>query len=94
NLNQAERDKKVKELYPAFEASIKDNLVEYGRTLRSLKDDEQLVFNIRLTKCVECGIPASIEVSVKESVLKEYAAGKINKLEAVGKVSVKKVGVQ
>jgi hypothetical protein len=94
NLSQTERDKKVKELYPAFEASIKDNLVEYGRTLRSLKDEEQIVFNVRLTKCVECGIPASIEVSVKESTLKDYAAGKINKLEAVGKVSVKRVGVQ
>jgi hypothetical protein len=94
NLSQTERDKKVKELYPAFEASIKDNLVEYGRTLRSLKDEEQIVFNVRLTKCVECGIPASIEVSVKESTLKDYAAGKINKLEAVGKVSVKKLGVQ
>ncbi len=94
NLNQAERDKKVKELYPAFEASIKDNLVEYGRTVHSLKDEEQIVFNVRLTKCVECGIPSSVEVSVKSSTLKDYAVGKINKLEALGKVNVKKVGVQ
>jgi hypothetical protein len=94
NLNQVERDKKVKELYPAFEASIKDNLVEYGRTIHSLKDEEQIVFNIRLTKCDACGIPESIEVSVKASVLKDYAAGKLNKLEAMEKMNVKKVGFQ
>ncbi len=94
NLNQAERDKKVKELYPAFEASLKDNLLEYGRTLRSLKDDEQIIFNIKLTKCEGCGIPESIEVSVKESVLKDYAASKLSKQDGLAKVSVKKVGVQ
>ncbi len=94
SLNQADRDKKVKELYPAFEASIKDNLVEYGRTVHSLKDEEQIVLNVRLTKCTACGIPHSVEVSAKAATLKDYAAGKITKQEALGKVNVKKVGVQ
>lgn len=94
DVSQTERDKKVKEMYPAFESELKENVIEYGRTLRSLKDDEQLVFNIRLTKCTGCGIPSSVEVSVKNTVLKDYGAGKISREAAVGKVSVKKVGNQ
>lgn len=94
DVSQAERDKAVKELYPVFESGLKENVVEYGRTLRSLKDEEQLVFNVRLTKCAGCGIPASVEVSVKYAVLKDYGSGKITKEAALAKVNVKKVGNQ
>ncbi|CAN5348679.1 hypothetical protein BH09BAC3_BH09BAC3_08510 [soil metagenome] len=94
NVSQVERDKKVKELYPAFERELKDNLVEYGRTLRSLKDDEQVVINVKLTKCVACAIPADVEVSVKNSILKDYSSGKITKDAALSKVNVKKTGIQ
>ena len=94
NMPQAERDKKVKELYPRFESDLKDNLVEYARTLRSLKEDEQVVLNVRLTKCEKCGIPASLEISIKSSALKEYNSGKASKEATLGKVVVKKAGVQ
>ncbi len=94
DVSQADRDKKVKELYPAFEKELKENVIEYGRTLRSLKDEEQLVFNVRLTKCDGCGIPTSIEVSAKYAVLKDYSSGKITKEAALAKVNVKKVGSQ
>jgi len=89
-VDQAARDKKVKELYPAFEKDIKENMVEYGRTIKSLSDNESLIFNVRLTKCEGCGIPASIELTVKGSVLKDYASGKISKEAAIGKIAVKK----
>src|SRR3546814_5540649 len=39
NLDQATRDQKVAELYPLFEADIKQNILEYGRTIKSLKDE-------------------------------------------------------
>jgi len=94
NLPQAERDQKVKELYPKFESDLKENIVEYGRTLRSLKDNEQLVFNVRLTKCVGCGIPATLELSIKFSALKDYSSGKATKEATLAKVSVKKTGTQ
>src|SRR5690606_20653662 len=89
-VDQAARDKKVKELYPAFEKDIKENMVEYGRTIKSLSDNESLIFNVRVTKCEGCGIPASIELTVKGSVLKDYASGKISKEAAIGKIAVKK----
>jgi hypothetical protein len=94
DVPQAERDQKVKDLYPKFESELKDNIVEYGRTLRSLKDEEQLVFQVRLTKCAGCGIPSTLELSIKASALKEYSAGKASKEATVAKIAVKKTGIQ
>lgn len=94
HVNQKERDAKVKELYPRFESDLKANLVDYGRTLKSLGPDELIVVNTKLTKCVDCGIPAAIEVSVKGSVLNDYSAGKITREVALSKVNVKKMGQQ
>jgi hypothetical protein len=89
-VDQAGRDKKVKELYPVFVSELKENILDYGRTLKSLKDNERLVFNVVLTKCKGCGIPADIELSVQNSVLKDYSAGKIDKNSAAEKITVKK----
>jgi hypothetical protein len=90
NLSQEERDKKVMELYPRFEADLKDNIIEYGRTLKSLKDEEVLIFNVKVTKCTGCGIPSNLELTVKAQVLKDYHAGKLDKAAAVSRINVKK----
>jgi hypothetical protein len=90
DVNQEERDKKAKELYPLFEKELKEYVIEYGRTIKSLKDDESLIFNAKITRCDNCKIPESLEVSVKGSVLKDYNAGKIDKNAALGKVNLKK----
>lgn len=94
HLSQKERDARVKELYPKFESELKENIIEYGRTLRSLKDDEQLVFNVKLTKCTGCGIPSTLEVAIKNSALRDYSTGKSTKEATLAKLSVKKTGVQ
>ncbi len=90
SVDQETRDKKVKELYPQFEQDLKENIVEYGRTLKSLKDDEVFVFNITLTKCKDCGIPSSLEYSIKASVLRDFGAGKLDRNSAITKITVKK----
>lgn len=90
NLTQEERDKKVKELYPVFESELKENILDYGRTLKSLNDNEQLIVDVSMTKCTGCGIPASLELAVKASVLKDYSAGKLDKSAALSKIEVKK----
>lgn len=93
-LDQATRDKEVTQLYPAFEKDIKENILEYGRTLKSLEPDENLIFNITLTKCKGCGIPSTLEVAIKASVLQDFAAGKIDKAAAMAKFTVKKGAIQ
>jgi hypothetical protein len=90
NIDQEERDKRVKELYPAFEKGIKTDILEYGKTLRSLGDQELLVFKIKVTQCKGCGIPTTLEVSVKDSVLKDYSSGKLTAEAAADKLVIKK----
>lgn len=90
DLDQAARDKKVKELYPIFEKNIREDFLEYGRTVKSLKDNETLTFDITMTRCKGCDIPSSLELSVPNSVLKDYSSGKISKDAALAKINVKK----
>lgn len=90
DVDEATRNKKVKELYPQFERELKENILEYGRTLRTLGDEEVLVFNVALTKCAGCGIPSTLELGIKGSVLKDLNMGKIDKAAGMAKFSVKK----
>ena len=90
DIDKPTRDKKVVELYPKFEQDLKENILEYGRTVKSLKDDEVMVFNVTLTKCAGCGIPSSLELSIKASVLKDFGSAKLDKNAAVAKFTVKK----
>jgi len=90
DVDQATKDKKVKEVYPKFEKELKENILEYGRTIKSLKDDESLVIQVSMTKCKGCNIPSSLELSVKGSVLKDFNAGKIDQSAALTKINVKK----
>jgi hypothetical protein len=94
DVDQATRNKKVGELYPAFERELKENVLEYGKTVKSLKDDEVLIFQVRMTRCASCGIPSSLEISVKGSVLKDLNAGKLDKNGALAKLVVKKGEIQ
>lgn len=94
DLDLEARNKKVKELYPAFEKDLRENILEYGRTVKSLGNDEVLVFQVQLTRCPACNIPSSLEYTVNGSVLKDYNAGKIEKNTALSKISVKKGGMQ
>ncbi|MFM8911941.1 MAG: hypothetical protein ACKOE6_03335 [Flammeovirgaceae bacterium] len=89
-LDAETRDQKVKDLYPVFAKNIKEDILEYGKTLRSLKDDESLIFNVKLTRCKGCQIPTWVEYSIKYSVLRDYNNGKISKEAALDKFTEKK----
>jgi hypothetical protein len=89
-VDEETKNKKIVELYPKFEQELKDNMLEYGRNLKTLKDEEVLIFNTTLTKCKGCGIPSMLELSVKGSVLKDFATGKMDKSTAMTRFTVKK----
>lgn len=89
-LTQEQRDKKVAELYPQFEKELKENIVEYAQTIKSLKDEEMLVFNIQITKCTGCNIPSTLELSLKNGLVRKLTAGQTSKAEVINSISVKK----
>lgn len=89
-LTQAERNAKVNAMYPEFEKNMKGNIIDYGRTIKSLKPAEMLIIKVRLTECDDCEMPKSIEMSVKGSVLSDFDSGKLTREKAMDAISVKK----
>lgn len=85
-----ERKLKIEELYPKFENDLKSFIIDYGRTIRSLKDDDILLLKIRMTRCEDCAIPKSIDVTVKMSILKQFDQQKISREKAISMIEVKK----
>lgn len=88
-LTQDERNVKVNAMYPDFKESFKENLLDYGRTIKSIKPDEMIVFKVALTECKGCDMPEKIEVTVKGSTLKDYDAGKLSRDKAMAMITVK-----
>lgn len=93
-MTKEARDQKVKELYPLFENSLKENILDYGRTIKSLDKAEQLVVRVKLTRCEGCGIPENIELSIKADILYDYAAGKTDRKNALAAIKLTQKGKQ
>lgn len=93
-LSESERNEKATELYPKFLKGLQKHMIEYGRTLKSLKSDEIMMFKVSLTKCEGCGIPKTVELSVKKSILDDFNSGKTSLDNAVAKIELKEIGKQ
>ena len=78
-------------LYPKFREDIKNFLLDYGRTIRSLKDDDKLLLEIKIQACKDCKVPSALEVSTKMSTLRQYDEQKISKQKAAGMIDIKEV---
>lgn len=87
-----ERDAKVSEIYPEFIDELKKNIVEYGRTLRKLEKGELLIVEADMPFCFECEMPATVKLSIEQSVLDAYDSRKIDLDDAIDKIIVKEEG--
>lgn len=89
NLSREERDKQVEELYPTFINEFKKNILDYGKTIKSLESDESILFQVRLTECNSCNMPTEINILVKNQTLLDLDSGKISKTSALEQIQVK-----
>jgi hypothetical protein len=89
-ISREEGLKKVEEAYPKFEKAILNAMVEYGRTIRSLKEEENLMIKVQLTECKGCNMPESIDLAVKKSVLTQFDRGQLSLENAVKGVKITK----
>ncbi|MFY0627303.1 MAG: hypothetical protein JXR07_13465 [Reichenbachiella sp.] len=88
-LSQEERDEIVNGMYPQFESELKENILDYAKTVKSLKEDENLIFQVNLTQCDGCEMPKQIDVTVSQSTLIGYDSGKLKREDALKRISVK-----
>lgn len=94
NISQEERDALIKSLYPKFEEELKSNIIEYGKNVNSLADNEQLIFKVSITKCDGCNIPETIELQIKGKTLNGLNSGKLNEKQAINEIKVLKGNLQ
>jgi hypothetical protein len=90
DVDADERKKTIEELYPVFEEELKEVLVEYGRTIKSVDDDEVIMIKIKSTRCKDCSIPESLELTVKKSILSQFDQRKISLDEAKRSVKIQR----
>ena len=93
-LSQQERDQLIKEMYPKFESDLIKNILDYGKTISSLANKEQLIFKVSITKCADCQIPESLELQISGKVLKDLNSNQINLAQATKMVKVNKGELQ
>lgn len=79
------------ELYPKFKDDIKTFMLDYGRTIRSLNDDNKVMLEIKIKSCRDCQIPKTLNVSVEISLLKQYDRQKISREKAIAEIEIKEL---
>lgn len=77
------------DLYPQFKDEIKDFLLDYGRTIRSLKEGDKVMLDIKIDGCRNCEVPEKLEVSTDYVNLMKYDQQKISKEKALEKIEMK-----
>lgn len=80
---QARHKKDVLKAYAQFKQRLKQYLVDYGRTLRSVGENQQILVTINLHSSVD-EIPERIDLRLQKSVLK-----KMGRDEAINEIQVR-----
>ena len=88
DLQEESDPEKLTALYPGFLEGLKENILTYGRTVKSMDRTERLVFNIRLSNCTGCDVPGWVNVSIGMADLFDYDAGKLSKVETLQRFKV------
>lgn len=83
--------KDIQAKYPAFEKSVKETMIKYGRTLRSLKSNEFLILNVGLSANNLSGLPNSIQFMISKSDIDAFTKGSKSLEQVMEKVSLKKL---
>jgi hypothetical protein len=90
-LTEEEKDEKKEnartaKLMEEMEKSLKAHLLDYGRTLRSLKDEQFILLNIDLPE--EDAWPSGLSMKVKKDVLSKYEKGELTREKALEAITV------
>ena len=91
NVNSSDRDVIIDQLYPKFVENLKQFIIDYGRTIRSLEDTDHLMLKIKTTRCWDCKIPKYIELTIKIKDLKAYDRQKLSPEKALAAIEIKEI---
>ncbi|MCG8373302.1 MAG: hypothetical protein MI700_07195 [Balneolales bacterium] len=78
---------KVEQAFDTFKTNLSEYMVDYGRTLSSVSDDQHVLVTITLSGRLE-EIPERLDAQIKKSVLDNYDRGRISRDEALEQVII------
>lgn len=87
-----DRTKKVEEratgAYNEFRDQLRQYLVDYGRTLRSIESDKTIVVSVDITFVSVQSLPTRLDLKVEKSTLEKLDRGQISREEALDAVTI------
>lgn len=83
--------KDIQSKYDEFEALVKSNIIKYGRTLRSLKDNEVVIVNLGINANNKSNLPKSIQFMIPKSAIDAFAKGQKSLDQVKEEITVKKL---
>jgi hypothetical protein len=87
NANDKKLTKELNAAYDDFISTLKETVVDYGRTLKSVKSDEQVYVSISLST-VGDDLPERVDLQIKKSALDAYDKGKMSREQAMQQITV------
>lgn len=87
-----DRTKKVEDratgAYNEFKDQLRQYLVDYGRTLRSVESDKAILVSVDITSLSVQSLPDRLDLKISKSTLEDFDAGKISREEAINAVTL------
>lgn len=84
---EKELSETLEEEYDAVVARTKEFIVDYGRTLSSLKDDQYLMVSLNISDSSDL-VPDRVDFQVKKSVFNQLDRGQISREDAINAVTI------
>jgi hypothetical protein len=77
----------IKKEFDQFRQEVKRYLIDYGRTVRSLKKGENIILSVSIDQDSDL-LPERVEFEVSQKVLSDYDRRKMNMSDAMNRVKV------
>lgn len=74
--------------YQTFLQQLKETLVDYGRTLKSVQPDEQVYVSVTLPGASD-EVPERVDLQIRKSVLEQLDRGQTSRAQAISQVVVR-----
>jgi hypothetical protein len=87
-MSEGERKEELEKAYSSFVDRLKEYLVDYGRTLNSVKSDQMVLLSVSLNSHNDA-LPERIDIQIKKSVLESMDKGDISRKDALNQVVVR-----
>ncbi len=84
---QQEYRQKVQAAYSSLKSNLKEYLIDYGRTVSSVKSDQYILTTVNVRGRYD-DIPERIDVQVKKSVLEQLDRGSLSREQALDQVVI------